>query len=220
VTGRRFKAAPSARPLPVSGLGKRPGSRRLRQTLPTPFCLRWDGGAHQTPSGTSPLKKVANADPIWAAIDRLATPENGKPNQELAIKLSRIALAMPHRNQDALIARVMALPQPLTSKRELLAAMAMDGQALDARHVMQAIDDWIADAGTDPNKTWQKRQITWEIEPWLELLPYTDNPDSVIEGLAKVKAFYQQGWAQRWERVLTAVAVMPGLEGEALLETP
>ncbi len=153
------------------------------------------------------------ADPIWAAIDQLASPERDKASQELAIKLSRIALAMPHRNQDALIARAMDLPQLLPLKRELLAAMAMDGQVLNARLVMQAIDDWIADAGTDPNKVWHKRQNTWEVEPWLELLPYTDKPDSVIEGLAKVKAFYQQGW----ERALTAVAVMPGPEGEVLI---
>ncbi|HZT26528.1 MAG TPA: hypothetical protein VFA57_12550 [Pseudolabrys sp.] len=192
--------------------------------VPEPdFFRRWpwfdDVAAARAARTAAAVAEPANsyADPIWAAIDRLAKPASDKPNQELAIKLSRIALAMPHRNQDALIARVMALPQPLTSKRELLAAMAMDGQVLDARVVMQAIDDWIADAGTDPNKAWHKRQNTWEIEPWLELLPYTDNPDSVIEGLAKVKAFYQQGWAQRWERVLTAVAVMPGPAGEALL---
>src|SRR5262249_9200949 len=167
----------------------------------------------------TPTAELANtyADPIWATIDHLANPERDKPSQELAIKLSRIALAMPHRNHDAKIARVMALPQPLTSKRGLMAAMAMDGQVLDVRLVMQAIDDWIADAGTDPNKAWHKRQNTWEIESWLELLPYTDDPDSVIEGLARVKAFYQQGWAQRWERVLAAVAVMPGPEGEVLL---
>ncbi|WP_416193572.1 NACHT domain-containing protein [Nitrobacter sp. TKz-YC01] len=157
------------------------------------------------------------ANPIWAAIDRLARPENDKPSQDLAIRLSRIALSMPHRNQDGLIARVIALPQPLTSKRELLAAVAMDGQVLDAHLVMRAIDDWIADAGTDQSKAWHKRQNGWEIEPWLELLPYTDNPNLVIEGLAKVRAFYQSGWAQRWERVLTAVAVMPGPNGEGLL---
>jgi hypothetical protein len=93
--------------------------------------------------------------------------------------MSRIALAMPHRNQDALLARVIALPRPLTSKRELFAAAAMDGVVIDVRLVMQAIDEWIADA-TDENKAWQKRQNTWEIEPWLELLPYTDQPDSVI----------------------------------------
>lgn len=195
-----------------------------QQRMPEPdFFRRWpwfdEVAAARAARTAASVAPPANsyADPIWAAIDRLAKPESDKPSQELAIKLSRIALAMPHRNQDALIARVMALPQPLTSKRELLAAMAMDGQVLDARLVMQAIDDWIADAGADANKAWHKRQNAWEIEPWLELLPYTENPDSVIEGLAKVKAFYQQGWAQRWERVLTAVAVMPGPEGEVLI---
>jgi hypothetical protein len=187
------------------------------------FFRRWpwfdEVEAARAARSATPVAEPANsfADPIWTAIDSLADPENDKPSQELAIKLSRISLAMPHRNRDALIARVIALPQPLTSKRELLAAVAMDGQVLDARLVMQAIDDWIADAGTDTNKAWHKRQNTWEIEPWLELLPYTDNPDSVIDGLTKVKAFYQSDWAQRWERVLSAVAVMPGLRGEALL---
>jgi hypothetical protein len=39
----------------------------------------------------------------------------------------------------------------------------------------------------------------------------------VIEGLTKVKAFYGAEWAKRWERVLIAVAGVPGAEGDALL---
>jgi hypothetical protein len=39
----------------------------------------------------------------------------------------------------------------------------------------------------------------------------------VIEGLTKVKAFYGEGWAKRWERVLAAVSAVSGAEGEALL---
>ncbi len=197
--------------------------KQLKLPEPDPFHRRWpwfgDVAAARAARSASPSPEPANncAGPIWAAIDRLAKPERDKPSQQLAIRLSRIALAMPHRNQGALIARVMALPQPLTSKRELLAAMAMDGYVLDAGTIMQAIDEWLADAAADPNGAWHKRQETWEIEPWLELLPYTTDPVSVIEGLAKVKAFYMRDWAQRWERVLTAVAVMPGPEGEALL---
>src|SRR5262249_55342668 len=106
--------------------------------VPEPdFFRRWpwfdEVAAARAARTVTPAAEPANtyADPIWAAIDRLANSEDEKPRQELAIKLSRIALAMPHRNQDALIARVMALPQPLTSKRVLLAAMAMDGQVLD-----------------------------------------------------------------------------------------
>jgi hypothetical protein len=164
----------------------------------------------------SPKPEPANAfaAPIFAAIDRLAKPETDKEGQLLAIQLARIALAMPHSNQDSLIARVMALPQPLKSKRELLAAIALDGQVLDVDIVMQGVDEWLADA---PNDAWHKKQNTWEIEPWLELLPFTTRPAAVIDGLTKVKAFYGRDWAQRWERVLAAVAAMPGPEGEALL---
>jgi hypothetical protein len=154
--------------------------------------------------------------PIFAAIDRLARPEAEPDSQLLAIQLSRVALAMPHSDQDALTARVMALPQPFSAKRELFAAVALDGQVLDADVLMQAVDEWLAGAAND---AWGKRQHTWEIAPWLELLPFSTRPEAVVEGLAKVKAFYEGGWAQRWERVLAAVAAVPGAKGETLLAT-
>jgi hypothetical protein len=164
----------------------------------------------------SPKPEPANAlaVPIFAAIDRLAKPETDKEGQLLAIQLARIALAMPHTDQDGLIARVMALPQPLKAKWELLAAIALDGQVLDVDVVMQGVDEWLAEA---PKNEWHNKQNTWEIEPWLELLPFTTRPEAVLEGLTKVKAFYDRGWAKRWERVLRAVAGVPGPEGEALL---
>jgi hypothetical protein len=118
---------------------------------------------------------------------------------------------MPHANQDALMARVMALPQPLNSKRELLAAITLDGQILNVSAVMRGVDEWLAGA---PNDAWHNRQNTWAIQPWLELLPFTTRPEGVIEGLTKVKAFYGSGWPQRWERVLAAVAAVPGADGE------
>jgi hypothetical protein len=83
-----------------------------------------------------PKPSNALAEPIFAAIDRLAKPEIDKEGQLLAMQLARIALAMPHSDQDTLIARVMALPQPLKAKRELLAAIALDGQVLDVDVVM------------------------------------------------------------------------------------
>lgn len=162
------------------------------------------------------LREPANAlaAPIFAAIDRLAKSETDKEGQLLAIQIARIALAMPHSDQDALIARVMTLPQLLRAKRELLAAIVLDGQVLDVDIVMQGVDEWLQEA---PKNAWNKKQNTWEIEPWLELLPFTTRPEAVIEGLTKVKAFYGTGWAKRWERVLIAVAGVPGAEGEALL---
>jgi hypothetical protein len=108
----------------------------------------------------------------------------------------------------------MALPQPLKSKRDLLAAIALDGQVLDVVVVMQGVNEWLEEALRAP---WQKRQQTWEIEPWLELLPFTNRPDAVIEALSKVKGFYGHQYRQRFAQVLTAAAGVPGAEGEALL---
>jgi hypothetical protein len=76
---------------------------------------------------------------------------------------------------------------------------------------MRGVDEWPAEA---PQDAWHKRQNAWEIEPWLELLPFTTRPEGVIEGLTKVKGFYGKEWAKRWERVLKAVAGVPGPEGE------
>jgi hypothetical protein len=156
----------------------------------------------------------ALAEPIFSAIDRLAQPETDEKGQFLAIALAWVALAMPHANRDDLVARVVKLPQPLGTKRQLFAAMALDGQVLDAEVIMRAIEEWLTDAQRD---AWQKRQHTWEIEPWLELLPFSTRPESVLEGLTKVKEFYGTGWAKRWERVLAAVAAIPGPQGDALL---
>jgi NACHT conflict system protein len=168
------------------------------------------------PNASQPANALAA--PIFAAIDRLSTSETDKEGQHLAINLARIALAMPHTNQDALMERVVALPQPLSTKRELFGALTMDGQVIDASVLMQAIDEWVRDAEKDETAAWHKRQNTWEIEPWLELLPFSTRPDAVFEGLTKVKAFYGVGWKQRWERVLTAVAAVSGSEGNGLLE--
>ncbi len=232
-TGKHFRASAATKRLPVAaeyledrvfGLDaalilKAISDKELK--LPEPsFRRQWpwfdevaDARAERAASRKCEPENTLAA-PIFEAIDRLAKPETDKEGQLLAIQLARIALAMPHSDQDALIARVMALPQPLKAKRELLAAIALDGQVLDVDIVMQGVDEWLEEASKD---AWQKRQNTWEIEPWLELLPFTTRPGAVIEGLTKVKAIYGTGWAKHWERVPASVAQVPGTEGEALL---
>jgi len=154
------------------------------------------------------------AVPIFAAIDRLTNPDADRESQLLAGELAPIALTMPHLDQDKLIARVMTLPQPLKSRRKLLAALALDGQVLERDAVVRGVDEWLQEAQNNP---WHNRQSTWEIESWLELLPYTNQPDALIEELARVKAFYGSAYRKRFERVLTAVAAVPGPEGETLI---
>jgi hypothetical protein len=71
---------------------------------------------------------------------------------------------------------------------------------LDVDLVMQGVEEWLQKQETlDHVGQWHKKQNTWEIEPWLELLPFTTRPEAVIEGLTK--AFYGTGWAKCWERL-------------------
>jgi hypothetical protein len=163
--------------------------------------------------GTASKSEIA----IFEAIDHLGQPDRDRDSQLLAIRLGGIALMMPHTNRDKEIAALMALPQPLNAKRDLLRAMALDGLVLDATLIMKAIDEWLLDAGKDERTAWHKRQNTWEIEPWLELLPFTDLPRSVVEGMRKVKEFYGAGHRQKFDRVVSAVSKVPGPDGEALL---
>jgi hypothetical protein len=196
-----------------------------RLNIPEPDIFRrWpsfdDVGDARKNRAASPKPEPANsyAVPIFAAIDRLAKPEANKEKQALAINLARVALSMPHGDYDELIARVVDLPQPLATKQTLFAAMVLDGQVIDADRILRAIDGWLVEAN-DPTKSWHKRQNTWEIEPWLELLPFSTRPEAVLEGLTKVKTFYGSGWAKRWERVLAATAAVHGAQGRALLES-
>lgn len=167
----------------------------------------------RTAPGASSITETA----IFKAINHLGQPDRDRESQLLAIRLGGFALMMPHTNRDKEIATLMALPQPLSAKRELFMAMALDGFVLDASLIMQAIDDWLQDAGKDERNAWHKRQHTWEIEPWLELLPFTDRPQSVVGGMGKVKEFYGAGHRQHFDRVVSAVANVPGPDGEALL---
>jgi hypothetical protein len=169
--------------------------------------------AERTKSVPSPPANTLAAS-IFAAIDRLAARESDNEGQLLAIKLGRIGLSMPHGNCDAQVAALLALKQPIGSKREFFAALALDGRVLDVGLVMQGVDGWVDETS---KKAWRDPQDAWQIEPWLELLPFTTRPEAVIPALSKVKAVYGRNYPYRFERVLAAVASLPGPEGDALL---
>ncbi|WP_306623897.1 MULTISPECIES: NACHT domain-containing protein [Agrobacterium] len=153
------------------------------------------------------------AETIFDAIENLIAQEVDPDAHSLAIQLTRIALSMPHGNHDDLVARVASLPKEISTKCELLAAMALDGQVLDASLLLEGIAAWREKAGRD---AWQSRQNTWAIEPWLELLPFSERPELIIPALVDVRAFYGT-YRHRFERVLFSVREVPGQKGDELL---
>jgi hypothetical protein len=157
----------------------------------------------------------ANASPlaemIFAAIDRLV--RSGAPDRDqLAIKLGRIALAIPHGDKTAILNALLAVPQPIRTKRELLAALVLDGEIISADLVLEGVRAWIDEADTN---TWMSEHGVWELEGWLELLPFSDRPAATIEGLQLANAAL--AYPHRMERLVSVVGGAPGSEAEDVL---
>ena len=193
--------------------------RDRQQNAPSPSPLKaWPDFANTTdrrrqrhsaatPTAASPLAAM-----IFTAIERLATAGSSDKQQRVAIALGRIGLGMPHGDQRAAIDALLALPQPLRNKRELLASLVLDGEVISAEFPLQAARDWLADAR---EKTWMYREGLWEVESWLQLLPFSDRPAATIEAVELVANALP--YPQPLERVVSALGDAPGEEAERVL---
>ncbi len=154
------------------------------------------------------------ADQVFLVVSRLANEVNDDQGQRMAIELCATGLGMPHSNQDELVDRVLALSQPVEFKLRLLSAIALDGRVLNAAIIMSGIDNWLENA---ERNTWQYRDRAWEIERWLELLPFSNSPEFILEAVETALSIFDQHHPERFERVVHAVAAIPGEDGERLL---
>jgi hypothetical protein len=159
--------------------------RRHNAPAPSPF-KAWPDFAtvaarrQERRDGAAPAAAAPPAGMIFAAIERMTAPGTSEKRQRVAIALGCIGLSMPHGNQSAAIDALVALPQPLRCKRELLAALVLDGEVISAELALQAIREWLEDAR---QKTWMHGQGLWEVKEWLQLLPFSDRPAATIEGV-------------------------------------
>jgi hypothetical protein len=151
------------------------------------------------------------AETIFSAIGRLIQPGSDASAQLLAIKLGRIALSMPYGDKAAAIRALLALPQPVRSKRELLAALVLAGEIISANMVLEGIRAFFDAA---QQNGWMLNEGWWEVEGWLELLPFSDRPSAIHDGIAMVNAAMPH---PDMERVVAALSHAPGAEAERAL---
>jgi hypothetical protein len=153
------------------------------------------------------------SDAIFGAIERLIAPGATDVKQTLAIAIARVAVGMPYHGKDEIITKLLALPQPVRTKRELVAALVLAGESFHADLALNAITDWIDDVRQN---TWRFRQGLWEVIGWLELLPFSDRPGAVLDGLQMVVDVLPV--AEHMDRVVSAAAVAPELSESQLTE--
>lgn len=150
---------------------------------------------------------------IFAAVERLIVPGCTAEQQALAIQIARIAIAMPHHGNEELIEKILALPQPVRTKRELVASLVMAGQTFKADLALGAVTEWIEDA---KKNTWRLRESLWEVSGWLELLPFSDRPATVLEGVQMVADVLPS--REHMERVVTATGAAPDFADSQLTD--
>ena len=153
----------------------------------------------------SPDVETPFATWIFTAIEHLVSPGKTEEEHRLAIMLTRIALSMPHTERSSLVQTVLELPEPIRTKRELLAALVLDGEIISTNLVLEGIKAWLDDAAIN---TWRYEQGVWELVGWLELMPFSDRPAEIVGAIEAVSKMVPH--THELERVVTRLADAPG----------
>lgn len=158
-------------------------------------------------------KASAIGDAIFDAVEQLAKPDRSEREQLHALQLATIALQLPYGDKAKLIETLIELPVQISAKRDLLIALALAGEVVSADLALDGVRDLVEAAKEKP---WRLQESNkWEINDWLMLLPLTDRPASLLDGLDALPKHLHSPWEMR--RALSALAAVPSLEAEQVL---
>jgi hypothetical protein len=160
-----------------------------------------------------PIEPSAVGEAIFNVVEELAKPERPEREHLHALELATIALQMPFEGKSELLETLVALPESISVKRELLIALALGGEVVSADTALAGVRDLIEAAKTNPWKL-QENNL-WELRDWLMLLPLTDRPSSILEALDALPSHLCSPWELR--RALSALAAVPSEETERVL---
>lgn len=139
-------------------------------------------------------RAVAPAAAIFAAAERAAG--QGDPTATArAIRLAGAGVLLPHSDQKALLEKLMAAEADSWGKLELAQRIVVSGVVLSADLALAALRQAIELHGEG---NWIDENELGVLIHWLELLPMTDRPDSLFEGIDLVFRRFKAGeWRLR-----------------------
>ena len=113
-------------------------------------------------------------------VDDLVTSPSAE-SQRHALRLAAVAFTMPYGDGAATIRALLHLPQPAAAKRGLLKVLAEAGETVPGNLVFLGIHSSLEEAKTKP---WMLSDHNgWEMNEWLELLPFSDRATETIDAL-------------------------------------
>ena len=100
------------------------------------------------------------------------------------IKLARVATNLPHTPKPELTQSLLELSIPWEAKRDYLLALVQIGEVVDADMVLAGLKELLDESG---NNIWQLNQNNvWKPGLWLEMLPFSDRPFSILDALEMI----------------------------------
>jgi hypothetical protein len=155
------------------------------------------------------------ADAIFAVVDDFIKPGSSGAEHRHALQLATVALSMPFGDRARTLDALLQLPQSLREKQALLSALVLAGEIIQADMVLDGIRGLLEETKTKPWLLWDQNGW-WEMEGWLELMPFSDRPMATLDGLELIEANRRQPW--RLRRVLAALAYAPSADAEGVLK--
>jgi len=154
-----------------------------------------------------------HAEAIFAVINWMTRPGSAEPHQRHALRLAKIALSMPHGDKGFVIDALLSLPQPTLEKGDLLESLVLSGYMISTEMVLDGLRELLE---ASKQKPWLLDEVHNGIENWLALLPFSDRPAAVHEGLALIDMRFRAPW--RLRGLLSALDNAPDSQAEKSLE--
>jgi hypothetical protein len=118
-----------------------------------------------------------------------------------------------HRTKQDELHALLSLPQPYTFKLGLLTAAAMAGEIIPADTLLAGIRELLDLAERD---SWRLDENRGELMGWVELFPFSDRPNAVLDALELLPAEHRYAW--RLRRLLSALGDSPHPDALQVLE--
>lgn len=157
-----------------------------------------------------PAATSVEADAIFDAVESLLVEGSADEEKRLAIKLARIAVALPHGHRDVVIRRLIALA-PRRARTSLLRNLVLSGEIIDTELAKVGIAEVFEAA---ENERWVLFDCD-ELSDWLQLLPFSSCPAETFDIVHSLPKFNSK--ENVLERLIRTLGIAPGEEVEKVL---
>ncbi|MFN3133928.1 NACHT domain-containing protein [Roseibium sp.] len=122
------------------------------------------------------------AEVLVAAADKIQAEEGEKALSRIAWYMGA-AVLLPHGDRATRFNEILAGDLPVRARLTLAQRMAVGGLVIPAETLMKGLGEKLAEFG---DQTWIQDNDYYPVLNWIELLPLSDRPESLLEGLDMV----------------------------------